>query len=81
MRAEEIQKLIEKGLQPCTASVTSPDDIHFSATVISPLFANKNRIQKQQLVYATLGKHINDGTIHAISLKTFTPDEWHQQQA
>lgn len=76
MQAKEIKNLIEAGLKECTASVNGEDGVHFDAVVISPEFSGKNRIQKQQLVYATLGTRIADGTIHAISIKTFTPDEW-----
>ena len=76
MDALEIKQLIETGLQECTAIVEGEDGVHFTAGVVSPEFVNKNRVQKQQLVYATLGSRIADGTIHAISIKTFTPDEW-----
>jgi len=78
MHAEEIKNLIESGLNSCIAIVEGEDGVHFTATIISPDFINKNRIQKQQLVYATLGNHIHEGTIHALSIKTFTPDEWKQ---
>ena len=81
MRPNDIKQLIETGLKDCTAIVEGDDGVHFNATVISPEFAGKNRVQKQQLVYATLGNRIIDGTIHAISIKTLTPEEWqHQQQ-
>ena len=78
MRPEEIKKLIETGLNESTVMVEGDDGVHFNAIVISPEFSHKNRIQKQQLVYATLGDRIANGTIHAISIKTFTPEEWHQ---
>jgi acid stress-induced BolA-like protein IbaG/YrbA len=78
MQPEDIKNLIETGLKAASATVTG-DGRHFDATVISPEFSGKNRIQKQQLVYATLGDRIANGTLHAISIKTFTPDEWHQQ--
>jgi acid stress-induced BolA-like protein IbaG/YrbA len=77
MQPEDIKNLIENGLQDATATVTG-DGRHFDAIVISPEFSGKSRIQKQQLVYATLGETIANGTLHAISIKTFTPDEWHQ---
>jgi acid stress-induced BolA-like protein IbaG/YrbA len=78
MRAEEIKKLIETGLNNSKVTVEGDDGVHFTATVISPEFSDKNRIQKQQLVYATLGDRIANGVIHAISIKTYTPEEWHQ---
>ncbi len=76
MQANEIKQLIETGLTQCTALVEGDDGVHFTACVITSDFAGKNRIQKQQMVYATLGNRIHDGTIHALSIKTFTPDEW-----
>ena len=76
MHANEIKQLIENGLTQCTAIVEGDDGVHFTASVITPDFVGKNRVQKQQLVYATLGNRIHDGTIHALSIKTFTPDEW-----
>jgi len=76
MHANEIKQLIEAGLPNCTALVEGEDGVHFTATVITPDFAGKNRVQKQQMVYTTLGNRIHDGTIHALSIKTFTPDEW-----
>ena len=73
-----IKNLIETGIQDATVIVDG-DGRHFNAIVISPVFAGKNRIEKQQLVYATLQQQIADGTLHAISIKTFTPDEWQNQ--
>lgn len=80
MRPENIKQLIEAGLKDANVIIAGEDGRHFTATVISPAFADKSRIQKQQLVYATLGNHIADGSIHAISIKTFTPLEWEQLQ-
>lgn len=78
MHPDNIKQLIEAGIQESTALIEGEDGRHYAATVISPAFSGKNRIQKQQLVYSTLGNHIADGTIHAISIKTFTPEEWQQ---
>jgi acid stress-induced BolA-like protein IbaG/YrbA len=78
MQPQDIKILLETGLEQATVTVEG-DGRHFYATVISPIFAAKTRIQKQQIVYAALGNRIADGTIHAISLKTFTPEEWQSQ--
>lgn len=79
MRPDDIKQLIENHLRDSKALIEGEDGRHYTAIVISPEFSGKSRIQKQQLVYAALGNHIADGTIHAISIKTFTPDEWQQQ--
>jgi acid stress-induced BolA-like protein IbaG/YrbA len=78
MQLEDIKKLIETGLKGSTVTLEG-DGRHFYAIVISPEFSGKSRIQKQQLVYGTLGDNIANGTLHAISIKTFTPEEWQQQ--
>lgn len=81
MHPDNVKQLIEASLKECSAIIEGDDGHHFTAVVVSPEFSGKSRIQKQQLVYAALEKHINDGTLHAISIKTFTPEEWqHTQQ-
>jgi acid stress-induced BolA-like protein IbaG/YrbA len=76
MRPEEIKKHIEQHIPDTTAIVSGADGVHFEAIVISPAFTGKTRVQKQQLVYAALNQYITDGTLHAISIKTHTPEEW-----
>ena len=81
MQPEYIKRLIEAGLTDSTAIIEGEDGQHFTAVVISPEFSGKNRVQKQQLVYATLNNLIADGSLHAISIKTFTPAEWQQHKS
>lgn len=78
MNPNDIKVLIEAGLKDCTA-ILHGDGRHFNAVVVSPEFAGKSRIEKQQLVFKTLGNRVDSGEIHAISIKTFTPEEWNQQ--
>jgi len=75
MQPEEIRNLIEAGLPDSEASVEG-DGAHFTAIVVCPAFAGKSRLQKQQLVNDTVRKQLMDGTLHALSIKTFTPEEW-----
>lgn len=75
MRTEEIESLIEAGL-PDSQVYVDGDGTHFNALVICPHFAGKTRIQRQQMVYDTVRAQLLDGTLHALSVKTMTPDEW-----
>ncbi|MFZ2315177.1 MAG: BolA family protein [Gammaproteobacteria bacterium] len=75
MQTQEIERLIEAGLSGSEATVEG-DGTHFNALVISPVFAGKTRIQRQQLVYDTVRSQLLDGSLHALSLKTMTPEEW-----
>jgi acid stress-induced BolA-like protein IbaG/YrbA len=76
--AQEIKQLIEAGVPDCQASVNGQGD-KFDAIVISPAFAGKNMVQQHQLVYGTLGNLMRDNVVHALSLRTYTPEQWAQQ--
>jgi acid stress-induced BolA-like protein IbaG/YrbA len=75
MTPEEIKKLIEQGLPGCEATV-SGDGSHFDARVIGDMFAGQSMVNKQRMVYGTLGDRITSGEIHALGIKTFTHAEW-----
>ncbi|WP_096365382.1 MULTISPECIES: BolA family protein [Thiohalobacter] len=79
MQAEEVKQLIEKGLPDAEVIVTGDGD-HFEATVISPGFADLNMVKQHQAVYKTLGDGFQ-GAIHALALKTYTPEQWAEKQS
>jgi acid stress-induced BolA-like protein IbaG/YrbA len=74
-RAEEIQRLIEAGLPGAEVRVLGDDGQHFEAMVISTEFAGKSLVQQHQLVYRALGANMRDTVIHALSLRTLTPEQ------
>ena len=74
MNADTIRRLIEQGLPGCTARVAGEDGVHFEATVVSEQFRGKMPLARHRMVYATLGERMG-GEIHALQLKTLTPDE------
>jgi acid stress-induced BolA-like protein IbaG/YrbA len=71
---ELIHGYIKNGLE-CTHLEVEGDGQHFSAVIVSPAFAGKSRIQRHQIVYAALGDRMRE-EIHALSMKTMTPDEY-----
>lgn len=75
---ESIQKNIEQGMQVSYVNVAG-DGRHFEAVVVSDEFAGMSRVQRQQRVYKTLGARM-EGEVHALSIKTFTPQEWQEKQ-
>jgi acid stress-induced BolA-like protein IbaG/YrbA len=70
-----LDRLIRTGLA-CTHLEVTGDGRHFNATVVSPEFAGRSRIARQQRVYQTLAQELDDGRLHALSLRTYTPEEW-----
>jgi acid stress-induced BolA-like protein IbaG/YrbA len=68
----ELKSTIEAALPGAVAEVESPDDVHFSARVVSDRFAGMSRVQQHQLVMDLFAGRLG-GEIHALSLKTETP--------
>jgi acid stress-induced BolA-like protein IbaG/YrbA len=75
---ESIHKDIELGMNTNYLKVIG-DGQHFEAVIVSDEFAGLSRIQRQQRVNKTLGERMT-GEIHALSMKTFTPQEWQEKQ-
>jgi acid stress-induced BolA-like protein IbaG/YrbA len=49
---------------------------HFEAYVVSPAFAGKPMVQQHKLVYAAVQEWLQTGELHALALKTYTPEQW-----
>jgi acid stress-induced BolA-like protein IbaG/YrbA len=71
---ELVKSYIAQGLE-CTHLKVEGDGQHFSAVIVSPAFAGKRLVQRHQLVYAALGDRMR-AEIHALSMKTLTPEEF-----
>ena len=77
MNADEVKNTIMNGL-PCDhVEVLGDDGQHFEAVIVSRRFTGKNSVQQHQLVYLTLGERMR-AEIHALSMRTFTPEGWAQ---
>lgn len=80
MEPEEIKMLIETGLEGSRAQVTG-DGRHFQAVVICDAFAGKTMLEQHRLVYSVLGDRFDTDALHALSLKTYTPEQWEATRA
>jgi len=79
MTADDIRQLIAEHLA-CEHLVVDGDGHHWYAVIVPTAFEGKRQIQRHQLVYATVREHMESEALHALSMKTFTPDEWEQAQ-
>jgi stress-induced morphogen len=84
MDTAEIEDLIESGIEGAEATVTSSrheeDEDHFAALVISPAFEGVPLVQQHQMVYDAVGDHMTTD-IHALEIKTYTPEEYEAAQS
>jgi len=74
-RAHDIKRLIEAGLPDATVEVRGEDGQHFEAIVVCAGFAGKSLVQQHQMVYRALGENMRDAVIHALALRTLTPEQ------
>ena len=75
---EQIEQMIQAALpdaQVQLQDLTGGGD-HFQATIVSSAFEGKGLVQQHQLVYSALRQAMSSEAIHALSLKTFTPQTW-----
>ena len=77
MQPEELKQVIESALPTEHVAVTG-DGRHFEATVVSTAFAGEAMLQQHRMVYDALGDRFQTQAVHALTLKTYTPEEWHQ---
>ncbi|GLX81700.1 BolA family protein [Thalassotalea eurytherma] len=79
MDVDQIKALINDAL--------SLDELHVSfdgsqckVIAVSDIFAEMSRVKKQQTIFAPLSESIKEGTIHAVSIKTFTTEQWQRDK-
>ncbi len=80
MTPVDVERLISQGLPSAQVRVRSDDGTHFDALIIAAAFTGKRPLARHQMVYAALGERMGS-EIHALSLRTLTPDEWRREQA
>lgn len=73
---EDINEYIRQGLE-CDHLKVEGDGRHFDAVIVSREFEGKGLLQRQRLVFGVLGDRMEK--IHALTLKTLTPQQWAEQ--
>ena len=71
----ELERLIREGIPEAQVSIEDlrGDGDHYAATVVSPAFRGKSRVQQHQMVYQAL-KGKMGGELHALALQTSAPE-------
>ena len=82
VEAEELEDRIRQGVEDVShlvvTDLTGTKD-HWEALIVSEAFNGKNRIEQHQMVYAALGE-LMAGPVHALALKTYSPESWAKQE-
>jgi acid stress-induced BolA-like protein IbaG/YrbA len=81
MAQDEIRAIVAAAIPDSDVTVTdlTGELDHFQVTVVSPRFEGRTLIERHQMVQTPLRAAVDDGRIHALTLKTFTPEQWKKQ--
>lgn len=71
----EVEQLVKNGFPDATVLIEG-EGCNLSITVISQQFQDLSLVKKQQGVMAELTEPLASGRLHAVTLKTYTPEEW-----
>jgi stress-induced morphogen len=80
---EQVEAMIKAGLPDAEVQVqdlTGTRD-HYQVVVVSSQFEGKRLIQQHQLVNGLVQAAMATGALHALTMKTYTPEEWATQSA
>lgn len=75
---EEIEQRL-KNIEDVFFVKVEGDGYKYHVTIVTDLFIDKSRVARQQWVYAQLKELITTGALHAITMKTWTKEEWGMQ--
>ncbi|MCI2284959.1 BolA/IbaG family iron-sulfur metabolism protein [Colwellia sp. MSW7] len=75
MEVTEIEKLINDALDLDELHVKF-DGSQCSVMAVADMFGELSRVKRQQVVFAALAEAIKAGSIHAVTVKTFTKEQW-----
>ena len=79
MDTSQIEQLLTEQLQLSEVRVTA-EGSHYAVIAVGDCFDGVSRVKQQQMIYAPLMAAIADGSIHAVSIKTFTPQQWRREK-
>ena len=74
MNAKKIHLTLQQAFPEAEIVVNGEDGVHFEAKIISTQFEGQSPIARHRMVYAALGDAM-ESAIHALSIKTATPNE------
>ncbi|MEH6576377.1 MAG: BolA family protein [Amphritea sp.] len=79
MQIEEVKQVLESKLEGCDV-YPDGEGCSFQVTVVGDIFEGLRPVKKQQMVYQCLADKIADGSIHALTIKTYTRAQWAELQ-
>ena len=79
---EQLSNMLEEAFPGDQINLTCPrgDNVHFQLVIVSGKFDGKSMVEQHQMIYQALGDAMRE-EVHALSIKTYTPEQWKSQGA
>ncbi|WP_166254068.1 BolA family protein [Marinobacter salicampi] len=79
MEAQQVAELVKQELPDCEIEVRNEGN-HYLVIAVGDRFEGMSPVKKQQLIYGALNTQLAEGTIHALTIKAFTPAQWAEKK-
>ncbi|MFD2165027.1 BolA family protein [Thalassotalea euphylliae] len=79
MEVSDIEQMIKDAIELDELHVAF-DGSQCKVIAVADMFGELSRVKRQQAIYGPLSPAISDGRIHAVTIKTFTPDQWQRDK-
>lgn len=79
MEVSAIEKLINDAVALDELHVKF-DGSQCTIIAVADFLGELSRVKRQQAIYTPLTQIINDGVIHAVTIKTFTTSDWQREK-
>ncbi len=76
MNTDEMKAVIEAAIPTDFVLVESADNVHFYVTVVAEQFTEMTKMQQHKMIMALFSDELANESVHALSIKTFTPQKW-----
>ena len=77
METERLRQILAEGMDHEHLALEG-DGRHFDLTIVSTAFRGLGKIQQHQMIYKVLGDLMKED-VHALIIKTYTPETWAEQ--
>lgn len=79
MQATEVETLIQSAIEGVTVEALG-EGCNFQLNVVSDELAALGPVKRQQAIYAVLNPLIADGSIHAVTMKFYSQEQWQAER-
>ncbi len=79
MEPKQIEEILKNALELDEVYVQG-ENSHYGVIAVSDIFASLSKVKQQQIIYAPLADYFATNAIHALTIKTFTKEQWKKER-